>query len=84
MGGMDDWIDLVQWPAMVVTIVAAYLVGSEDKHRRLIAFWTYLLSNMLWIAWGWHDGAWALIALQVALAAMNIRGMKKAEKPSSG
>ena len=80
---MDDWIDLLQWPAMVVTIVAAYLVDSEDKRRRLIAFWTYGVSNALWIAWGWHDGAWALIALQVALGAMNIRGVRKAEKPSS-
>jgi hypothetical protein len=80
---MDAWIDLLQWPAMVITIVAAYLVGSESKHRRLVAFWTYLVSNALWIAWGWHDGAWALIALQVALAGMNIRGMRKADKPSS-
>jgi len=27
--------------------------------------------------WGWHDGAWALITLQVALMAMNIRGIYK-------
>lgn len=68
---------------MVVTIVAAYLVGSEDKGRRQIAFWTYLASNALWITWGWHDGAWALIALNVCLAAMNIRGAKKAEPKAS-
>ena len=67
---------------MVVTIAAAYLVGSESQRRRLVAFWIYLVSNALWIAWGWHDGAWALVALQVALAGMNVRGMRKAEKPS--
>jgi hypothetical protein len=27
--------------------------------------------------WGWHDGAHALIVLQVALAALNIRGVFK-------
>lgn len=81
---MDTWIDLLQWPAMAVTIVAAWLIGSESKHRRLVAFWTYLASNAMWIAWGWHDGAWALVALQVALAAMNIRGASKAESPSTG
>ena len=32
---------------------------------------------MLWIVWGWHDGAYALIALQLALAALNIRGVFK-------
>jgi hypothetical protein len=26
-----------------------------------------------------HDGAWALIALQVALAALNVRGVAKTE-----
>jgi len=33
----------------------------------------------MWAAWGWHDGAWALVALQVALAAMNIRGVHRTE-----
>jgi len=69
-----DWL---QWPAMVLTLVAAWLVGSTRKRRRTIGFWTFLGSNVLWIAWGWHDGAWALVLLQVGLAAMNIRGAFK-------
>jgi hypothetical protein len=36
-----------------------------------------LLSNALWIAWGWHDGAYALIALQLCLCATNVRGLFK-------
>lgn len=36
-------------------------------------------SNLLWGLWGWHDGAYALIALQVALAVLNIRGVSKTE-----
>jgi hypothetical protein len=32
---------------------------------------------VLWIAWGWHDQAWALIALQLGLFGMNLRGARK-------
>ena len=35
------------------------------------------LSNVLWIVWAWHVHAWALIALQVGLFAMNLRGAVK-------
>ena len=49
-----DPLDLVQWPAMVVTVVAAWLVASTSKRRRALGFWCFLLSNVLWIAWGWH------------------------------
>jgi hypothetical protein len=34
---------------------------------------------VLWIVWGWHDQAYALIALQLALAGLNIRGAYKNE-----
>lgn len=69
--------DLVQWPAMLVTIVAGWLVASESKRRRAWGFWLFLLSNVLWIVWGWHDSAYALIVLQLALAVTNIRGASK-------
>ena len=70
-------LDLIQWPAMVASVGAAWLVASQQERRRNWGFWCFLLSNVLWIAWGWHDQAWALIALQVCLAALNIRGVKK-------
>jgi hypothetical protein len=69
-----NWLDLLQWPAMVVTVLAAWLVASQSKRRRRAGFWAFLLSNVLWIVWGWHDEAYALIVLQLALAAMNVRG----------
>lgn len=75
---MSDLVDALQWPAMVVTIVASWLVGSTHRRRRLIGFWTFLASNALWIAWGSHATAPALVALQLGLSAMNIRGMLKA------
>jgi len=77
-----QWTDLIQWPAMVVTILAAWFTGSERKRRRRIGFWAFLLSNVLWVIWGWYMRAWALIVLQVGLAVMNIRGAKKNETDS--
>lgn len=78
-----EYINLLQWPAMIVTVVASWLVGSLGKHRRTIGFWLFLISNVLWVLWGIHDDAYALIALQIALAAMNIRGVFKNEKVAS-
>lgn len=75
-----DMLSLMQWPAMVVTLAASWLVASRKTHRRSIGFWLFLLSNVLWATWGWHTGAHALIALQVGLAAFNIRGAIKMEK----
>jgi hypothetical protein len=76
-----NWLDLVQWPAMVVTVAAAWLIASQRSWKRRVGFWSFLLSNVLWVVWGWHAGAYALIALQVCLAALNMRGVKKTEQP---
>lgn len=72
-------IDLLQWPAMFATVLAAWWVGSQKKNRRQWGFWTFLVSNVLWVIWGWHDHAYALVALQFALAAINMRGAAKNE-----
>lgn len=74
-----DILDLLQWPAMVVTVVAAWLIASRSAHKRAAGFWCFLASNVLWVAWGLHDGAFALVALQFFLAALNIRGVYKNE-----
>ncbi|MFN3791634.1 hypothetical protein [Massilia sp.] len=76
---MDEFIDFLQWPAMLVTLFAAYLIGSKRAERRVFGFSMFILSNVLWIVWGIHDEAWALIVLQAALMAMNIRGIFKNE-----
>ena len=62
---------------MVASVVAAWLVASSHERKRGWGFWIFLLSNVLWVAWGLHAEAYALIALQVCLAALNIRGVKK-------
>jgi hypothetical protein len=55
-------------------------VGARHAKKRIVGFWTFIASNVLWIAWGLHDGAWALIALQAGLAAMNVRAIFRNEK----
>lgn len=74
-----QWLNAMQWPAMLATVLAAWLVGSDQEGRRSAGFWVFLASNALWVVWGLHDGAMALIALQVALAGLNIRGVFKTE-----
>lgn len=77
---MSDWLDWIQWPAFAASVLAAWLVGSKESRRRNAGFWVFLGSNLLWVAWGVHSHAIALIALQVCLAAMNIRGLFKTEE----
>ena len=72
-----DGLGWVQWPAMAMTIAAAWLVGSRKETRRGWGFWLYLLSNVLWVAWGIAASAWALVLLQIFLAATNIRGVRR-------
>ena len=46
-----SWINAMQWPALAMTLVAAWLVGTERKFKRNWGFWVFLLSNVLWIVW---------------------------------
>lgn len=76
---MDEWISALQWPAMLVTVSASWFVASSSRTRRHIGFWLFLLSNVLWVVWGFYSAAPALVVLQLALFAMNIRGAKKTD-----
>jgi hypothetical protein len=71
------YLDLLQWPAMIVTVTAAWFVASASRARRQIGFWLFLCSNVLWLVWGIHARAYALVVLQLCLAAMNIRGQRR-------
>ena len=83
-----ELIGLLQWPAMVAllvaSLVAAWLVASSSERRRAVGFWVFLLSNVLWVVWGVSTQGWALVGLQIGLAAMNIRGLKKNDADAPG
>ena len=68
---------------MVVSVLAAWYVASTGKSKRNWGFWLFLASNMLWVVWGAYTHAYALIVLQVCLAAMNVRGAMKTAKAAS-
>ena len=72
-----NWLEQLQWPAMAATLSSAWLVAAQSQRRRHWGFWIFLLSNALWIAWGCYDHAYALIALQIGLAFLNVRGVAK-------
>jgi hypothetical protein len=76
---MDDILGLLQWPAMIVTLIASWFLASKSAHKRVVAFALLISGNVMWIAWGWGDGAWALIALNAGLLALNVRGIVKNE-----
>ncbi|MDH2076897.1 hypothetical protein N5K12_00910 [Pseudomonas atacamensis] len=73
---MSYW-DWIQWPAMVVTVLAAWLIGSQRPKRRMTGFVCFSVSNVLWVIWGAYAGAYALIVLQVCLFLMSLRGLRK-------
>ncbi len=64
---------------MAVTVAAAWLMASRSIWKRNVGFWCFLASNVLWVAWGWNDHAYALVSLQICLAIINIRGVLKTE-----
>ena len=64
---------------MLVSLAAAWWMASRHKSKRILAFALLIAGNLMWIAWGWGDGAWALIALNVGLLALNVRGIVKNE-----
>ncbi|MDQ6623859.1 MAG: hypothetical protein M3Y86_10320 [Verrucomicrobiota bacterium] len=74
-----NWLSQLRWPAMATTLRSAWLVAAQSKTKRQWGFWIFLVSNALWIVWGWQDHAYALVVLQVGLAVLNIRGVAKNE-----
>jgi hypothetical protein len=64
---------------MIATVAGAWLVASRSAHKRAVGFWVFLASNLLWVAWGLHDRAYALVGLQFFLVALNMRGVYKNE-----
>lgn len=70
-----DYLHELQWPAMLVTVLVAWLIASQSRHKREVGFWFFLLSNVFWIIWGWYSPASVLVTLQLALAFLNFHGV---------
>lgn len=68
---------LLEWPAMVLTLISTWLVATQSAWKKILAFVCFILSNLLWVIWGWHTQAYALIVMQIGLLFLNIRGICK-------
>ena len=64
---------------MLCSLAGAYLLGSPSARTRIIGFLVFCCSNVLWVVWGFHESAWALIVLQVGLFGFNVRGIRRNE-----
>lgn len=53
--------------------------STPHAARRNAAFRLFLAGNVPWVAWGGFSSAWALVVLQFCLAALNLRGARKAD-----
>lgn len=76
---MEEFFALLEWPAMAVSLAAAWWMGSTKAKKRIVAFVLLIVGNLMWIGWGWGEAAWALIALNVGLMALNVRAIFKNE-----
>lgn len=76
---MDEFAALLEWPAMAISLAAAWWMGSRRARERVVAFALLIMGNLMWIAWGWGERAWGLIALNLGLMALNVRGIVKNE-----
>jgi hypothetical protein len=74
-----DFLALLEWPAMAISLAAAWWMGSRKPGKRIAAFCMLIVGNLLWIGWGWGEDARALIALNLGLLALNVRGILKNE-----
>ena len=77
---MDEFLALLEWPAMAVSLAAAWWMGSKRAGKRIVAFCMLIVGNLMWIGWGWGAHAKALIALNLGLLALNVRGILKNEE----
>ena len=64
---------------MGISLAAAWWLGSKNPKKRIWAFGLLILGNLMWIGWGWGESAYALIALNLGLMALNVRGIRKNE-----
>lgn len=77
---MDEFFAWLEWPAMAISLAAAWWMGSKQASKRIVAFCMLIAGNLMWIGWGWGEDARALIALNVGLLALNVRGILKNEE----
>lgn len=81
---MNELLSTLQWPAMAITLTAAWLVASRSTSKRRWGFWCFIASNIIWIVWAWSENTYALIVMQLGLFAINLKGARKNQSEDGG
>lgn len=68
----------VDWFAMVVTLIAIYLIGNQSKS----GFYLMIIGNLSWIALGMLSQSLAMIIANLLFAVMNVRAIYMWSKES--
>lgn len=68
-------IDFLQWPALVLSVIGAWLVGGSTMTHRRRGFLFFLLSNGLWMLWAGGIEAWGVVITQAVFTWTSIRGL---------
>lgn len=67
-------LTLTEWVAAVSAVAGTLLLAHKGPHAGW-GFVLYLVSNMGWIAYAMHHGAWALLAQQGVFVATSLWGV---------
>lgn len=63
----------VDWLAMLLTLIAIYLIGNKAKS----GFVLMIIGNLCWIGLGFLSGSIAMILANIVFAGMNMRAIIK-------
>ena len=63
----------VDWLAMLLTLIAIYLIGNKAKS----GFVLMIVGNLCWVGLGFLSSSIAMIFANVIFAAMNVRAILK-------
>lgn len=74
-------LDLLQWPALVLSLTGAWFVSGATAHMRIIGFALFLGSNVLWLLWAGGASAWAVVIANLFYLFTSIRGIAANRTP---
>lgn len=73
-------IDALSWLALALVIGQLWLFGSK---RYRIGWWLAIGACVAWGIFSIATGAWALLAQQVVITGLSIRGLRNLDEKSS-
>jgi hypothetical protein len=75
-------VNFLDWPAMLTALIGTFILSRRAPSARMrrLAFFIYLVSNLLWLAWACHLRAYPMIIMQLGFLYTSIDGIRNALK----